>query len=149
MRSSRFGHQRLHVYHLAREFAVAVNQLTRAFPRGNADLRDQLRRASASVLRHIAEGAGRSSPRDKASRFTIARGECAECDASLDLALGFELGDQRRIEDLRHLAERIAAMLTKLILRQSAEEEHPIQALRYPGDLQIRASETAWCRRAF
>jgi four helix bundle protein len=40
-----------------------------------ADRADQLTRSAASVLRNIAEGAGRWSVADSANRYKIARGE--------------------------------------------------------------------------
>ena len=53
--------------HLVELFA-GVEELAAALPRGHADLKDQVRRAGAAVVRHIAEGASRVHPRDKAAR---------------------------------------------------------------------------------
>jgi four helix bundle protein len=113
---SRFAHQRLDAYHVALELFAGVERLP--LPAGHADLRDQLRRAAAATVRHIAEGANRTHPRDKAARFIVARGECGECDASLEMADVLGLAPRARIRELRGLADRAAAMLSGLIRRE-------------------------------
>src|SRR5262245_2757168 len=50
-----------------------------------SELSDQLDRASISVPLNIAEGSGRSTPRERARAYTIARGSAVECLACLDL----------------------------------------------------------------
>ena len=58
----------------------------------DANLRDQLRRASSSVVLNTAEGFGSASRGVKRRHYEIARGSAMECVAILDLgsALGFE-----------------------------------------------------------
>jgi len=80
------------------------------FPRGHADLKDQLRRAAAATVRHIAEGANRIHPRDKSARFTLARAECGECEAAIEMAgiVGPYDGSKARqvlVEDVEELEE--------------------------------------------
>jgi four helix bundle protein len=62
-----------------RRFVVAWLPLKRA------ELSDQLDRASISTVLNIAEGAGRSTPRERARHYTIARGSALESLACLDL----------------------------------------------------------------
>lgn len=58
-----FDHERLKVYQMAVEVDGLIYQ---ALPRrGQRELREQLERASLSVIANIAEGAGRTSPKDK------------------------------------------------------------------------------------
>ncbi|MHC4958334.1 MAG: four helix bundle protein [Planctomycetota bacterium] len=116
----RFPHQRLDAYHVAMELRSGVEGLARDLPRGNADLKDQVRRAASAIVRNIAEGANRMSPRDKIARFNIAQGECGECDASLEMAQHDGLGEPRHLEELRSLTVRVRAMLCGLIRRQMA-----------------------------
>jgi len=59
--------------------------------------------AAESVVRNIAEGAGRWSEADSANRYKIARGEAMECAASLD------------IMKLRKLLAAVVSMLTNMI----------------------------------
>jgi len=106
------------LYRVSLELFEGVERAARAFPRGHADLRDQLRRATAAVVRHIAEGASRIHPRDKATRFNVARGECAECAASLDMAEVLNLVGPADAIHLRRVAFRISLMLRGLIRRE-------------------------------
>ena len=64
--------------------------------RGHADRADRLARAAESVVRNIAEGAGRWSEADSANRYKIAC-EAMECAASLDI-----MKLRKVITDARH-----------------------------------------------
>src|SRR5882757_10097465 len=106
-------HHRLVVFGLAREMLVAVRD---AHIR-DAKLRDEALRAAKGMCLNIAEGAGRVTRADKARAFTIARGECVEAAAAIEVAA--LLGDASA-EDAHRvavLADRVVAMLTRLILR--------------------------------
>ncbi|MGE0455797.1 MAG: four helix bundle protein [Vicinamibacteria bacterium] len=103
------------VYRLALEFQALAARLGRA--RGIGALRDQLDRASCSVVLNIAEGAGRSAPLEKAHFYSIARGSATESAAALDLLLARGLvasADHRRA---RSLLSRIVSMLVGLMRR--------------------------------
>jgi four helix bundle protein len=76
---------------------------------------DQLVRAAESVLRNIAEGAGRWSEADSAKHYKIARGEAMECAASLDVMRLRKVVAPGRYEDGIRLLEGVVAMLTKMI----------------------------------
>lgn len=73
---------RFDAYRLALDFRRIV---VRWLPLRRTELSDQLDRASISVPLNIAEGAGRSTPRERARHYTIARGSAVECLACLDL----------------------------------------------------------------
>jgi len=120
MTQTRFAHQRLDAYHVALELFRDVELLAAAFPRGHADLKDQLRRSSAATVRHIAEGANRVAPRDKAARFALARAECGECEATLEMAEVAGVVESGRVFSLRRRADRVAAMLVGLLRREAA-----------------------------
>jgi four helix bundle protein len=78
-----FDHEKLDVYRVARELVTMVGELsTRTMAR---DLRDQLDRASTSVLYNIAEGAGKVARADKQRSYEIARGSATEMAAQLDV----------------------------------------------------------------
>jgi len=66
--------QRLDVYQRAIEFLALVGDVVAELPRGHAERSDQLVRAAESVVRNIAEGAGRWSDADSAKQDNIARG---------------------------------------------------------------------------
>ena len=120
-----FPHQRLDAYHAAKDLAVGVERLVASLPRGHATIRDQLRRAAGGTMLNIAEGANRWSPRDKAARFAVARGECGECEAAIEFLVELGLVTASAARPLQRLADRVGAMLTALIRRQRWREEEP------------------------
>ena len=72
--------------------------------------------AVGATVRNIAEGANRVHPKDKAARFIVARAECGECEASLEMVEVLRLANARR---LRMMADRVAAMGRRLRARQA------------------------------
>ena len=75
-------HHRLHVYKKALELLAAV----RSAQVRDAKLRDEALRAAKGVCLNIAEGSGRVTRADKARAYAIARGECVECVAAVEIA---------------------------------------------------------------
>jgi len=107
--------QRLDVYQRAIEFLSLTYDIVDALPRGHADRADQLARAAESVVRNIAEGAGRWSEADSANRYKIARGEAMECAASLDIMKLRKVITDARHERGSELLAAVVSMLTKMI----------------------------------
>ena len=112
--SMAFDHEKLDVYQLAVEFVSKADELLKELPRGRGYLTDQLQRASLSVVLNIAEGAGKFSPRDKASFYTRARGSAMESAAVLDVCSRLKLINDENLKDNKMILERIVQMLTKL-----------------------------------
>ena len=106
--------QRLDVYQRAIEFLALVYDIVDDLPRGHADRADQLVRSAESVVRNIAEGAGRWSDADSTNRYKIARGEAMECAASLDVMKLRKVVSDARYERGGQLLEGVVAMLTKM-----------------------------------
>ena len=107
--------QRLDVYQRAIEFLALVTEIVEELPRGHAERGDQLTRAAESVVRNLAEGAGRWSEADSAKHYKIARGEAMESAASLDVLRLRKLVTPERYERGIRLLEAVVAMLTKMI----------------------------------
>ena len=107
---------RLDVYRAALDFAALASRV-RVTP---ASLRDQIERASASIVLNLAEGVGRTSAPDQAHFFAIARGSALECAAVLDLlhARGV-LGTSTHREG-RGLLVRVVQMLSRLMDRSGS-----------------------------
>ena len=104
--------EKLDCYRLAVEFQALA---TRINPRrSQAVLRDQLDRASVSIVLNIAEGAGRVSPADKARFYAMARGSATECAAVMDLLWARGSVDPALRNRARALLVRIVQMLTRL-----------------------------------
>ncbi|PYQ11058.1 MAG: four helix bundle protein [Acidobacteria bacterium] len=121
--------EKLVCYRLAVEFQTLA---TRLVPRQRgvllATLRDQLDRASVSIVLNIAEGAGRFSPPDKARFYTMARGSATECGALVDLLLVRRLITNALHAQARTLIIRIVQMLTRLsasMASRRASREEP------------------------
>ena len=74
------------MYRVAREFDHFASRILPH--RGCASLRDQVQRASSSIVLNIAEGCGRFARSEKAHFHLIARGSAMECAGALDVALG-------------------------------------------------------------
>jgi len=105
-------HERLEVYRVALELHQA---LSAALPRRCArELRDQLFRASTSVVLNVAEGAGRTSLADKRRFYEIAKGSATESAAVLDLVRLHGGGDATHRARASELAIRVVQMLTRL-----------------------------------
>ena len=110
--------ERLDVYRVAVEFQTIAAGLC---SRGRVGaLRDQLDRASVSIVLNIAEGAGRRTRADKAHFFTIARGSATECAAVLDLLSARGLVSPADHRHGRDRLVRIVQMLTRLMARHAS-----------------------------
>jgi four helix bundle protein len=103
--------ERLEVYAVALEFQVKAAELAL---RGDAVLRDQLRRASLSCVLKIAEGAGRRSRAQKRHFYGIARGSAMESAAIVDVLRVRGLAMLDDCQGARALLVRIVQMLTRL-----------------------------------
>ncbi len=102
---------------VAFQLAASVRPLLDTLRRRDRSLEDQLRRAVASTVLNISEGDGKSSLRDQARFFEIARGSCREARAALKLAAIWGYIDERQTADLDAIADRVCALLSKLIAR--------------------------------
>ncbi len=61
-----FDHEKLEVYQLAVEYADIAEEIAQELQPGHAHVRDQLRRASDSIVNYTAKGAGEFNPPEKA-----------------------------------------------------------------------------------
>jgi four helix bundle protein len=102
---------RLHVYHVALELHCVCSTLVASL---NRIVKDQLERASLSVVLNIAEAGGRRSRRDKARYYAIARGSATETAALLDVLALRRLASPAAIRTGRRLAIRVVQMLTRI-----------------------------------
>ena len=104
--------ERLDVYRLSLEFRQSLGILDAV--RNISAQRDQLFRASGSVVLNIAEGAGRISRADKRRHYSYALGSASECGAAL--ALLHARGALREIAyiERRMMIIRIVQMLSRL-----------------------------------
>ena len=109
-----FDHERLDVYKVALDFFDIADEIVEHLPRGRGAVRDQLARASLSIVNNIAEGAGKFSAADKRRYYLTALGSCTESAAMLDVCVRRSLVSDETHQRGKELLERIAAMLVKL-----------------------------------
>lgn len=74
-------------------------------------LRDQIRRASVSIMANIAEGFGRRSNKEFANFLNMAHGSAAEVQCHLYIALDQNYVAQREFEVLFIKAEDVSKMI--------------------------------------
>lgn len=100
-------YERLDAYQCALRFAALSFTILEAMPRGHAELADQLRRATISVLLNIAEGAGKTTDRERSRYHAIARGSAMECAAIIDLLALLALVDAATTAQAKGLSVRL------------------------------------------
>ena len=110
--------ERLDAYRVAVDFQILAASICSG--RRLGALRDQLDRASVSIVLNIAEGCGRFTSAEKAHFYLIARGSAMECLAALSLLLARSLVAPESHRRSRSLLTRIVAMLTRLAAAMQA-----------------------------
>ena len=108
--------QDLLVWQKAHQFALAIYQLTRAFPNEEKfGLTSQMRRAAVSVASNIVEGSARRGKADKARFMNMAEGSVEECRYYLILAKDLGYGDTQgltaSLEEVSRLLGAYAAAI--------------------------------------
>ena len=85
-----FDFEKLVVYQKAKEFHLANDEILKA-PIIKTTARQQLHRASLSVILNLAEGSGRFTKKDRKNFYIISRSSVFECIAVLDVLQNSEL----------------------------------------------------------
>ena len=98
------------VYRDAMAFAVAVDEFAERLPAWRGYLKDQLRRASLSILLNLREGGAEISPREKARFYRIGKRSAAESATALDFTARVE-------PHLRAEADRLIRQADSLIIQ--------------------------------
>jgi four helix bundle protein len=110
----RLDYENLDVYRLAIEFLRLSFQVTTALPRGESELRSQLKRAAMSIPLNVAEASGKSSGPDRARFHAIARGSAMECGALLEVCAIAGYIAPTEAQRGKRLIFRMVAMLSKM-----------------------------------
>lgn len=109
-------YERLEVWRLAHELALAIYRETENFPRReHFGLAAQLRRAAASIPANLAEGTGRGSSREDAYFCRVAKGSVLEVRYYLRLARDLGHISQAVFDRLMIGYDRVGKMLHFLI----------------------------------
>ena len=84
-------HEKLRCYRKAVDLAGELSKEGARWPKGLGYLRDQQRRAMASVVLNMSEGNARKSQKERRRFFEIARASAAEVSSCVDLSQAFGL----------------------------------------------------------
>ena len=103
-------HHKLLAFGVAKALLIAVI----ACRIRDAKLRDQALRSAQSACLNCAEGAGRVTRADKARVFAIARAECVEAAAAVEIAAVCGDAPAAAAQEVARHADRLVAMLTPL-----------------------------------
>ncbi len=110
-----FSFEKLKVYEVAQALVKEIYRLHNCFPNEERyGLGDQVRRAAVSIIANIAEGSGRTSPKEKIRFIEIAFGSMTEVFCELKLACVLGYISQERFENLRPQFTETAKLLSGL-----------------------------------
>jgi four helix bundle protein len=110
-----FNHHKLDCYRVALDMLRDVHAINKRIPRGYRSFADQLLRAAGETVALIGEGANRFTKGQKRQRFTEARGEAGEVAVHVEAIRAMDLICEADAERLLGRADRVCAMLTRLI----------------------------------
>lgn len=104
------------VWQESQELAVLIYKATKQFPdEERFGITSQLRRASSSVSANIAEGFGRSSKKDTAHFYHIARGSLLETKNFVYLSARLSYINKKTLDHLIACADSIDQQITAIL----------------------------------
>ena len=109
-----FDFEKLTVYQKAKGYNKEINVFI-GQNKLNPTIKDQLRRASYSIMLNIAEGSGRFTKPDKRNFYVMARGSVFECVAIFDLLKETEGLPEQEHSVFYESLEELSKMLFSLI----------------------------------
>ena len=113
--------RKLDAYIYAKDLVKQVYALIKTFPKEEQyALCDQLRRAVISIPSNIAEGSGRTTPKDQAHFYTMAFGSLMEVLAQLDVACELEYLSNIEFENIELLINKEAKILSGLVAKRNS-----------------------------
>ena len=92
-----FDFEKLVVYTKTKAYAKEARKLIQSHKNWDTTTKDQLRRASFSIMLNIAEGAGRFSDKDKRHFYVVARSSTFECVAIYEFLMEEDLLEEKTL----------------------------------------------------
>lgn len=106
----------LEVWKAARLLTQSIYRLTQTEPFSkDFALRDQLRRATVSIMSNIAEGFERGGNQEFCQFLYIAKGSCGEVRSQLYIALDQNYVSRKEIDSLTNSYKRLSSMISNFI----------------------------------
>jgi four helix bundle protein len=115
-----FDFEKLEVYQKAKGLNKEILKFIRDNKQLDSYIKDQLRRASISMVINIAEGSGKFSKPDKKNFYTIARGSVYESVSLLEIILQENHISEDDFREFYKKFEELSKMLLGLINSQSS-----------------------------
>jgi S23 ribosomal protein. len=112
----KFDHEKLRAYQEALRFVSWAGPIIEDLP-AKLSAKDQLDRASTSIVLNIAEGNGKRSHPDRCRFLDIARGSGLECAASLDVLVARGKLELQKAEEGKNILVGVVSMIAGLIAR--------------------------------
>lgn len=110
-----YSFEKLEVWKFAREYVKKIHELTLKFSNTEKfGLTQQIQRAAVSISSNIAEGSGRTSPKEQKHFVEIAYGSLMETFSQLYLAYDLGYIDESDLAEIKPLINNIAAQLCNL-----------------------------------
>ena len=114
-------HRKLVAWQESIDFVLDIYILTKHFPdEEKFGLVSQMRRAAVSIASNIAEGAARTSDKDKLKFYAISGSSSSEIDTQLEICKKLSLVSEKEWQHSYNKLERISALLNGL--RKSIEK---------------------------
>ncbi|NOX67483.1 MAG: four helix bundle protein [Chlorobi bacterium] len=114
-----FDHEKLVVYRRALE---VIEFFEIIFKKGiSSSYKNQLERASSSIVHNISEGNGKYTSKDRCKYFDIARGSALECASGLDIQYIKNVISKEELYKGKSLLREVVSMLVGLIKNNSKD----------------------------
>ena len=135
-----FDHERLKAYQEALRFVAWVTPVLDRLP-AKVAARDQLDRASTSIVLNLAEGNGKRSHADRCRYFDVARGSGVECAACLDVLRVKRLVSEEEASTGKSILLEVVAMTAGLIARFGGTAREPEGSYPENGGIEEKEKE--------
>ena len=110
-----FNFEKLNVYKRSLSLAIEMIKIAGEFPIKYSRIQNQLVGALLSISLNIAEGTGRTTPRDKINFYNIARASSFECIPLLEVCIQLKLIHEELYQKVRKEIVEISKMISGLI----------------------------------
>lgn len=112
------AHKKLDVWKKSMVLVKDIYLLTESYPKTEVfGITNQLRRASVSIVSNIAEGASRSSVKERKRFFEVARSSLVEIDTQLEISNKLGFCEKTKLDEISDTLNHLFAMLTNLAYR--------------------------------
>ena len=117
-----FDFEKLEVYQKANSLNITILKFLHRSKNIDPFLKDQLKRATLSIVLNLAEGTGRISKAEKKRFYTIARSSVFECVAILEVLKDCGILDKESFDDFYKKYEELSKMLLSLYRNTKSTE---------------------------